>query len=241
MTISGPAVDDLRSALRGQVLCPGDPGYDRIRRIFNAMIDRRPAFIARCASAADVVACVQFARAEGLDVSIRGGRHNVSGKPVGEGLMIDLSRMNGARIDPRLRTARAETGLTLADLDRDCQRFGLGTPLGHRGPHARRRYRLARGKHGLACDNAFSVDIVTADGTLLTPSATEYPDLFWPCGAAGAGPIRLAGHRRGHCVAARSGQARADILRRVRVPLPGRTQPQCLARRCRGRHTRSQH
>ena len=108
MTISGPVVDDLRSGLRGQLLCPGDPGYDTTRRIFNAMIDRRPAFIARCASAADVVACVQFARAEGLDVSIRGGGHNVSGKAVGEGFMIDLSPMKGVRIDPRLRTARAE-------------------------------------------------------------------------------------------------------------------------------------
>ncbi len=185
MTISGPVVDDLRSALRGQVLCPGDPGYDTTRCIFNAMIDRRPALIARCASAADVVTSVQFARAERLDVSIRGGGHNVSGKAVGEGLMIDLSPMRGARIDPRLRTARAEAGLTLADLDRDCQRFGLATPLGVVSATGIAGLTLGGGigwlggKYGLACDNVTSVDIVTSDGALLTSSATEYPDLFW--------------------------------------------------------------
>ena len=185
MTISGPALDDLRSALRGQVLRPGDAGYDTTRRIYNAMIDRRPALIARCAGAADVVACVQFARGEGLEVSVRGGGHNASGKAVGEGVMIDLSPMKGVRIDPRRRTARAEAGLTLAELDRDCQRFGLATPLGVVSATGIAGLTLGGGigwlggKHGLACDNLLSVDIVTADGALLTASPTEHPDLFW--------------------------------------------------------------
>ena len=185
MTITGPALDNLRSALRGQVICAGDPAYDTTRRIFNAMIDRQPALIARCAGAADVVACVQFARAQDLDVSVRGGGHNVSGKAVGVGLMIDLSPMKGARIDLRHRTVQAEAGLTLADLDRDCQRFGLATPLGVVSATGIAGLTLGGGigwlggKHGLACDNVISVDIVTADGALLTASASEHPDLFW--------------------------------------------------------------
>jgi FAD/FMN-containing dehydrogenase len=185
MTISGPAVDNLRSALRGQVLCPSDSGYDTTRRIFNAMIDRRPAVIARCAGAADVVAAVQFARAEALEVSVRGGGHNVSGKAVGEGLMIDLSPMKGVRVDPRRRLAWAEAGCTLFDLDRDTQRFGLATPLGVVSATGIAGLTLGGGigwlggRHGLACDNVLSVDLVTADGELLTVSADEHPDLFW--------------------------------------------------------------
>jgi len=129
--IGQPALDNLRSALRGDVLLPRDAQYDDTRQIFNAMIDHRPALIARCAGAADVVTCVDYARAHGLDVSIRGGGHNVSGKAVcNGGLMIDLAAMKGVRVDPRQRTVQAEPGLTLAELDRDCQRFGLATPMG---------------------------------------------------------------------------------------------------------------
>jgi FAD binding domain/Berberine and berberine like len=185
MTITASALDDLRSALHGQVLCPGEANYDTSRRIYNAMIDRRPTLIARCAGAADVVRCVKFARAERLEVSVRGGGHNVSGKAVGEGLMIDLSPMKGVRTDLRLRTAQAEAGLTLADLDRDCQRFGLATPLGIVSATGIAGLTLGGGigwlggKHGLACDNLLSADLVTADGSLLTVSPEEHPDLFW--------------------------------------------------------------
>jgi len=185
MTITAPALDNLRSALRGQVLCPGDATYDTVRRIYNAMIDRRPTVITRCAGAADIVTCVKFARAERLEVSVRGGGHNVSGKAVGEGLMIDLSPMKGVRIDLRFRTVRAEAGLTLADLDGDCQRFGLATPLGIVSATGIAGLTLGGGigwlggKHGLACDNLLSVDLVTADGTLLTVSPEEHSDLFW--------------------------------------------------------------
>jgi FAD/FMN-containing dehydrogenase len=185
MGIRNSAIDNFRGSLRGQLLQPHDAGYDATRRIFNAMIDRRPALIARCAGAADVVTCVEFARAEGLDVSVRGGGHNASGKAVGEGLMIDLSPMKGVRVDPRGRTARAEAGLTLAELDRDCQRFGLATPLGVVSATGIAGLTLGGGigwlggKHGLACDNVLSVDIVTADGALMTASPSEHAELFW--------------------------------------------------------------
>jgi FAD/FMN-containing dehydrogenase len=191
--IGDTALGDLRSALRGGVLLARDPGYDDARRIFNAMIDHRPAIIARCASAADVVACVDFARARGLEVSIRGGGHNVSGKAVCEdGLMIDLAPMKSVRVDPVRRTARAEPGLTLGELDRDCQRFGLATPTGIVSATGIAGLTLGGGigwlggKHGLACDNLLSVDIVTADGKLLSVGPTEHPDLFWAVRGAGA-------------------------------------------------------
>ena len=133
--ISQSAIADFRSAVRGSVLVPGDAAYDSTRQVFNAMIDHRPALIARCASAADAVACVGFAKAQGLAVSARGGGHNVSGKCVVDGgLMIDLASMKGCRIDPARRTVRAEPGLTLAEFDRDCQAFGLATTMGAVSP-----------------------------------------------------------------------------------------------------------
>ena len=138
------------------------------------MIDKRPSLIVRCVSAADVVASVNLARAEGLEVSVRGGGHNVSGKAVCEGgLMIDLAPMKSCRVDLRARVARAEPGLTLADLDRDCQAFGLATPTGIVSATGIAGLTLGGGigwlggKHGLACDNVMSVDIVDARGRLL--------------------------------------------------------------------------
>src|SRR5579872_1374984 len=124
-------VEDLRKSVRGAVLCPGDPSYDETRTIPNAMIDRRPAIIARCAGAADVMACVRFARERDLLISVRGGGHSVAGKSVCEGgLMIDLSGMKGMRVNPGQRTARAEAGLKLGEFDRETQAFGLATTLG---------------------------------------------------------------------------------------------------------------
>ena len=191
--IHDTAFGNHRAALRGEVLLPRDAGYDDARQTFNAMIDHRPALIARCAGAADVVACVDFARASALDVSIRAGGHNVSGKAVCEGgLMIDLAPMKGARVDPQHRTVRAEPGLTLGEFDRDCQRFGLATPTGIVSATGLAGLTLGGGigwlggKHGLACDNLLSVDIVTAAGRLLTASATEHPDLFWAVRGGGA-------------------------------------------------------
>ena len=125
------AIDGLRAVMRGAVLCPGQDGYDTARIIPNAMIDRRPGVIARCTGAADVIACVRFAREHDLIVSVRGGGHSVAGKSVCDGgLMIDLSLMKGIRVDPTRRTARAQTGLTLGEFDRETQAFGLATTLG---------------------------------------------------------------------------------------------------------------
>jgi len=129
--ISEPAVQNFRAALRCQSLCPGEPGYDAGRIIHNASIDRRPAIIARCAGAADVLACVEFAREHDILVSVRGGGHSIAGKAVCDGgLMIDLSAMKGIRVDPARRTVRAEPGLTLGEFDRETQAFGLATTMG---------------------------------------------------------------------------------------------------------------
>ena len=179
-------VQKFRESLRGQSFGPGDPGYDAARTIPNAMIDRRPAIIARCAGAADVIACVQFAREHDLLVSVRGGGHSVAGKSVCEGgLMIDLSGMKGMRVDPVRRTARAEPGMKLGEFDRETQAFGLATTLGVVPATGISGLTLGGGfghlmaKYGLALDNLISVDIVTADGRLLTASAQENPDVFW--------------------------------------------------------------
>ena len=193
MMVKEAALAELRTALRGSVLTPNDIGYDAARQIFNAMIDCRPALVARCATAADIRACVGFAQAHGLVVSVRSGGHNVSGKAVVDGgLMIDLSLMKGCRIDPVRRTARAEPGLTLAEFDHNCQVFGLATTMGAVSPTGIAGLTLGGGfgwlcsKYGLTCDNLLSVDIVTADGRLRTASPLEHPDLFWAvCGGGG--------------------------------------------------------
>jgi FAD/FMN-containing dehydrogenase len=181
-----PKFEDLRASVRGMVLCPGQDGYDAARAIPNAMIDRHPAAIVRCAGAADVIASVCFAREHDLVVAVRGGGHSVAGKSVCDGgLMIDLSGMKGIRVDPVRRVARAETGLTLGEFDRDTQAFGLATPLGVVSKTGIAGLTLGGGwghthaKRGLAVDNVLSADIVTADGRLLTANAEEHPDLFW--------------------------------------------------------------
>lgn len=190
--IAESTVQQLRSSLRGQSFCPGEPGYDEARTIPNAMIDRRPAIIARCSGAADVIACVRVAREHDVLVSVRGGGHSVAGKSVCEaGLMIDLSVMKGIRVDPTRRTVRAEAGLTLGEFDRETQAFGLATTLGTISKTGISGLTLGagwghlHGKYGLALDNLISMDVVTADGRLLTASTTENPDLFW--GLRGSG------------------------------------------------------
>jgi hypothetical protein len=179
-------IDGLRTQLRGALLCPGQDGYDTARTIPNAMINRRPALIARCTGAADVIACVRFAREHDLIVAVRGGGHSVAGKSVCDGgLMIDLSLMKGIRVDPARRTARAETGLTLGEFDRETQAFGLATTLGVVSKTGIAGLTLGGGwghmhaKYGLALDNVISADVVTADGRLLTANSDENPDLFW--------------------------------------------------------------
>jgi FAD binding domain/Berberine and berberine like len=190
--ISDSAIQKFRSTLRGQSFCPGEPGYDAARTVPNAMIQRRPAIIARCAGPADVVACVRFARDNGVLVSVRGGGHSVAGKSVCEnGLMVDLSAMKGIRVDLVRRTVWAEAGLKLGEFDRETQAFGLATTLGTVSTTGISGLTLGAGfghlmaKYGLALDNVISLDLVTADGRLLRVNSSDNEDLFW--GVRGSG------------------------------------------------------
>jgi FAD/FMN-containing dehydrogenase len=179
-------VADFATGLRGPLLRPGDDGYDAARQVWNGMIDRRPALIARCAGPADVIAAVRFARTHRLLLAVRGGGHNITGNAVCEGgLMIDLSPMKSVRVDPQARTARAEAGLTWGEYNRETQAFGLASTGGVVSTTGIAGLTLGgglgwlMGKHGLSCDNLLSADIVTADGELLTASAERNPYLFW--------------------------------------------------------------
>lgn len=187
------AVKRLKASLRGELLCSSDHGYDSARKVWNGMIDKRPALIARCAGTADVIQCVLFAREHDLLVSVRGGGHNYAGKSVCDnGLMIDLSPMKGMRVDPVWRTAWAQPGLKLGEFDRETQAFGLATTLGINtdtgiaGLTLGGGYGWLAGKYGLSCDNLLSVDVVAADGRLVTASASENEGLFWGVRGAGA-------------------------------------------------------
>jgi|SRR5690606_6089683 len=179
-------VEDLRAGLRGPLLLAGQDGYDEAHRIWNGSFDRRPALIARCAGAADVMHAVAFAKAHDLLVAVRGGGHSISGQSVCDGgLMVDLSLMRGIRVDPAARRARAEPGVLLGELDRETQAFGLATPAGtvsHTGIAGLTLGggfgRIAR-KHGLTCDNLVAADVVTADGRLVHASEDENADLLW--------------------------------------------------------------
>jgi FAD/FMN-containing dehydrogenase len=180
------AVQGFADSLRGRLLRPGDDGYDEARKVWNGMIDRRPALIARCAGVADVVAAVRFSRTHDVLVSVRGGGHNITGNAVCEGgLMIDLSPMKSLRVDPVKRTARAEAGLTWGEYNRETQAFGLASTGGVVSTTGIAGLTLGgglgwlHGKHGLSCDNLLSADLVTAEGQFLTVSADQHPDLFW--------------------------------------------------------------
>lgn len=180
------SLQKFRESLRGASFCPGDREYDAARTIPNAMIDRRPSVIARCSGAADVIACVRFAREQDLVVSVRGGGHSVAGKSVcDDGILIDMSGMKGIRVDPINRSVTAQAGLTLGEFDRETQAFGLATTLGVASKVGIAGLTLGAGwghlhaKYGLALDNVTAIDVVTADGRLLRASASENPDLFW--------------------------------------------------------------
>lgn len=184
--LSESVIEEFASILRGELLRPGDPGYEEARSVWNDLIDKRPALIARCAGVGDVIDSVNFARENDLLVAVRGGGHNVAGNAVcNGGLMIHLSPMKGIRVDPKRRTVRAEGGATWADLDRETQVFGLATPGGEvsqtgiAGLTLGGGIGLLRRKYGLSCDNLLSAEVVTADGRLLTASETENADLFW--------------------------------------------------------------
>jgi FAD/FMN-containing dehydrogenase len=176
----------LAGEFEGLVLQPGEDGYDEARTVWNAMVDRRPAVIARCANTADVVAAVQFGRANELEIGVRCGGHSVVGHPVPEGgLMIDLSPMSAVQVDPGGRRARVQGGALLGNLDREAQKHGLATTAGNVSHTGVGGLTLAGGmgwlarKFGLSCDNVVSFELVSADGAVLRVSENEHPDLYW--------------------------------------------------------------
>jgi hypothetical protein len=176
----------LESGLRGDVVYPGDRGYDPARAVFNGMIDRRPLAVVRSADASDVIRCIEFVRRHDLPLSVRGGGHSVAGDAVhDDAIMLDLSGMKAVQVDPETRTVRADPGLTLGEFDRATQAVGLATTLGVVSVTGIAGLTLGgglgwlNGRYGLACDNLISADVATADGQLLRASAQQNADLFW--------------------------------------------------------------
>lgn len=183
---AGTALAELREDLAGDVLTPDDPGYDEARTVFNAMIDRRPAVISQCASAADVVTAVRFARDLDLKIAVRGGGHSVAGMSLNDGgLVVDLRRMHEVTVHPETKTVRVGGGATMSHLDRACQPHGLATTGGRASTTGVGGFVLGGGsgwldrKFGLAVDNLLGVELVTADGDLLQVSPENHPELFW--------------------------------------------------------------
>ena len=192
-TIEKPRLDQFRAQLRGDIVVPGDAGYDAARTVWNAMVDKRPALIVRCAGAGDVLRSIRFAREHDAEVAVRGGGHNVAGKSVcDDGFLIDLSSMKGTHVDRARGTIRAQLGLRLGEFDRETQAFGLATTMGVfsdtgiAGLTLGGGYGWLNGKWGLACDNVLSADVVTAEGQFVNASAEENEDLLWAVRGAGA-------------------------------------------------------
>src|ERR687894_752369 len=208
-------VAGLREGFRGELLRPDDADYEHARQVWNRSIDRFPNLIARCAGVADVIGSVNFARENGLLVAVRGGGHSFPGHSVCDGgLVIDLSPMKGIRVDPESRTARAQAGVLLGELDRETQAFALAVPSGIVTHTGLAGLTLGGGigwlmrKYGLTIDQLLSVDVVTAEGEFVKASETENADLFWGLRGGGGnfgivtdfefrlnpvGPIVLAG------------------------------------------------
>jgi FAD/FMN-containing dehydrogenase len=176
----------LEGSLRGELLDPQHAGYDDARRLYNGMIDRRPALIARCVDVADVIACVRVAAAEGIDLAVRGGGHNGGGLgSVDGGLVADLSLLRGVRVDPGARTVTVAGGTTLGEVDHATHPFGLAVPAGIISTTGVGGLTLGGGighltrKYGLSIDNLLAADVVLADGSLVHASESEHEDLFW--------------------------------------------------------------
>jgi FAD/FMN-containing dehydrogenase len=206
----------LRTSFRGRLILPSDPQFDEARRVWNGTVDRRPALIAQCSGAADVIAAVKFAGHHGLLVAVRGGGHSIPGHSVCDGgLVIDLSAMRGVMVDPRRRAVRAQGGALWGDVDHESQAFGLATPGGVVSTTGIAGLTLGGGsqswlirKYGNAADNLISADVVTAKGEFVTANDRENADLFWALRGGGGnfgivtsfefqlhpvGPIVLAG------------------------------------------------
>lgn len=184
--VSDEALDELRMLVRGNVLTPGDPGYEAVRAPYNAMQIDRPALIVQCTGTADVVDTVNFARANGLEVAVRGGGHSVAGLSSSDGgMLIDLSLMNGVFVDAEARLVRVQGGALWGDVDRETQLHGLATPGGIVSDTGVAGLTLGGGegwtrrKYGLSCDNLVEAEVVGADGQVRVASADSNPDLFW--------------------------------------------------------------
>lgn len=185
-TVGVSEIEELQGSLRGTLLLPGEAQYDDARKIWNAMIDKRPAMIVRCAGAADVRTSVNFARDHGLRLAVRGGGHNIAGSAlVNDGLVIDLSAMRSVQVAPHKMRAWVEGGSLLRDVDHETQAYGLATPLGINSTTGVAGLTLGGGfgwltrRHGLAVDNLVAADIVTASGERLHIDSDNHADLFW--------------------------------------------------------------
>jgi FAD/FMN-containing dehydrogenase len=186
IVIPDEALDSFIGGIRGQVIRPGDAGYDETRRVWNGMIDKYPALIVRASGTADVAATVRFARENELLLTVRGNGHNVAGNAIADGaLMLDLSGMRAVQVDPAARIARVQPGANWGDLDRETQLHGLATPGGQVSTTGIAGFTLAGGmgyirrKYGLACDNLVGAEVVLADGSIVSTSETENSDLLW--------------------------------------------------------------
>ena len=177
---------ELAAAVRGDLIVPGDPGYDGARAVYNAMIDKHPAAIVRCRDTADVITCMRFAREHGAEIAVRGGGHNAAGLAVGDGaLVIDLSLLRSTTVSPENHTVRADAGCTWGDVDHATVAFGMATPSGFIASTGVAGLTLGGGigylsrRFGLTVDNLLAADVVLADGTFVTASESSHPDLFW--------------------------------------------------------------
>ena len=187
MTAPNPAkVEELRKGFHGKVITPGDREYDESRKIWNAMVDKRPAIIARCAGTADAVKAVNFARDHAIQLAVRGAGHHIAGNSLcDDGLVVDLSHMRAVRVDVAAKRAVAEGGATLADFDEATLAHGLATPVGINSTTGIAGLTLGGGfgwisrKYGMTVDNLESAEVITAKGEIVRTSASEHPDLFW--------------------------------------------------------------
>ncbi|MCZ6565273.1 MAG: FAD-binding oxidoreductase [Gammaproteobacteria bacterium] len=184
--IENKIIQELKSKIRGQVISPTEPDYNKARTIWNAMINKKPGVIVRCSGVADVITSVNIARDSNLLLAVHGAGHNIAGNSVCDGgIMIDLSQMNSVRIDPKSKKAYVEPGAILGDFDHEAQAFGLATPLGINSTTGVSGLTLGGGfgwltrKHGMTIDNLISADVITADGELVHTNENQKPDLFW--------------------------------------------------------------